>query len=224
MKKTILAVVVFIYSIINVQAQLSRDLIAFRELDVTDKIQVNLIPSNSDKIIIEGELANQMELTQVDDVLRLKMTGSYILQGNKVNVTLYSTKVSSIIARKGSVVHVRETELQQDSLYLSVNEGAELHARVHTNKLQALATTGARLNLEGEAREQNVNVAFGGNYLAKNLLSDDATVRINAGGRLEVNASETVDAQTRAGGTIDIYGNPKKKKDKRIAGGKINYL
>lgn len=204
--------------------QLSRELIKFRELDVTDKIRVTLIPSNEDRLIIEGELANQLELTQIDDVLRLKMTAGYNLQGQKVDVSLYTSHVSSVIARKGAVVTMDKGELALDSIYLSANEGARINMRIHTKEVEAWTTTGATIKLEGETKNQTINSAFGGFYEADNLLSDYAYVRTNAGGKCKINAGKSVDVQTRAGGVIDIYGNPTERKKSRIAGGKINFI
>lgn len=224
MKQLFLLFFLGISVVFQANAQLSRTLTAFRELDVTDKIRVRLIPGEEDKIVIEGENANQLELTQSGDVLRLKMTTSYIMQGNKVDVSLYTTKVSSIIARKGAQVSTDNQEIEVDSIYLSANEGARIDLRVHTDKLEAWTTAGASIVLEGEASDQAVNCTFGGHYEAKGLRSDNAYVRTNAGGRCEVNAGKSVDAQTRAGGVIDIYGNPAERKQRRLAGGKINFI
>lgn len=41
--------------------------------------------------------------------------------------------------------------------------------------------------------------------------------------RAEVSATESVDAKTRAGGNITVYGNPADKKTKKIAGGNISF-
>jgi len=206
------------------QAQLSITLTAFRELDVTDKIRVRLLSGEQDKIVIEGEYAGQLELIQTDDVLRLKMTTSAIMQGNKVDVSLYTTNLSSIIARKGAQVNTDDHELEADSIYLSANEGARIAIRVHAGSLEAWSTAGGSITLEGEVQEQTVNCTFGGQYEAKDLLSDYAYIRTNAGGKCQVNVGKTVDAQTRAGGIIDIYGNPSERKQKRLAGGKINFI
>lgn len=208
----------------SVFGQLSRDLDAFRQLDVTDKINVKIIPSTTDKIVIEGELANQLELTQVNDELRLKMTGSYILQGDKVSATLYSSKVSSIIARKGAQVNNANTELKLDSIYLSANEGAGINLSIRANEVKAWITTGGTITLQGESTKQDINVALGGGYLATDLISLEAIARVSAGGKIQVNVSKSIDVQTRAGGLVDVYGNPKDRKQRKLAGGKINYL
>lgn len=222
--KKIYAIALFLLATTTAFGQLSRELNAFKELEVTDKINVKIVASTTDKIIIEGELANQLELTQVNDILRLTMTGSYIMQGDKVSVTLYSSRVSSIIAKKGAQVSNPKLELNSDTLYLSAIEGGEIDITVNSKDLKALVTTGGSIFIQGNTILQDVNVALGGSYLGRYLVSNTAVARVSGGGKIQVNATKSVDVQTRAGGVVDIYGNPKEKKEKKYVGGKINYL
>jgi hypothetical protein len=46
-------------------------------------------------------------------------------------------------------------------------------------------------------------------------------VTVNAGGEAEIYATDFVDAKTRAGGSILIYGKTKQINEKRVAGGSI---
>lgn len=222
--KKIYTIALLLMVVNTVFGQLSRDLDAFRQLEVTDKINVVIIPNTFDKIIIEGELANQLELTQVSDVLRLKMTGSYIMQGNKVEVTLYSSKVSSIIARKGAKIIQDKGRIKDSSISLSANEGGRIEVDVQAVTVKAAATAGGYIEVKGTGISQDIDVAFGGNYFAKNLKSESAIVNVSGGGRAVVNVSKKIDAETRAGGFIEVYGNPKDRKQRKLAGGKINYL
>lgn len=221
--KKICAVALFLFGVSSAFGQLSRELNGFKKLDVTDKINVIIVPSTVDKIVIEGELANQMELIQVENELRLKMTGSYIMQGSKVKATLYSTSLSSIVARKGAQVITSNGELKASSVYLSANEGAFIDIVIDAKDVVALVTTGGSIELEGKALKQDIDVALGGSYFAKDLLSEEAIAKVSAGGRIQVNVSKSIDAQTRAGGVIDVFGNPKDRKQRKLAG-KINYL
>ena len=63
----------------------------------------------------------------------------------------------------------------------------------------------------------NSGAAFNG----KDLESETATVTANAGGEVEIFASKTINAKTRAGGNIAVYGSPKFKNTKNVIGGEI---
>lgn len=222
--KKYFAIALFLISVNSVFGQLSRELNNFKKLDITDKINVNVVFSDVNKIIIEGSLANQMELIQVEDEVRLKMTGSYIMQGAKVQATVYTTELSSIVARKGAQVKAIKDVFKADSIYLSANEGAFIEAVVKVSDIVALVTTGASIELSGNANSQDVDVALGGAYFAKDLITEKAVTKVSGGGKIQINVSKSIDAQTRAGGIIDVYGNPQERKQRKFAGGKINYF
>ncbi|MBE8721260.1 head GIN domain-containing protein [Sphingobacterium pedocola] len=205
-------------------SQLSRSIGAIRQLDVTDKINVILIPNDKNEVVITGELANQVEVIETNGTLRIKMTSGYLLKGDQAEVTVYTPTLNTIAVRKGAHVQMEHGEIQTDSLVLTANEGAKLNLVVRVDFLESYSTSGSTIDLSGEATKQEANIAFGGTYIAKDLHSDDAYARVNAGGRCEINAKQSVDVQTRAGGVIDIYGNPAERKQRKLAGGKINFL
>ena len=59
--------------------------------------------------------------------------------------------------------------------------------------------------------------------LRKRFRSETVTITANAGGFAEVNASKILNATTRAGGNIDVYGSPKDRNTKNVLGGKITF-
>lgn len=224
MYRIVFAVALIVLTVQAGFSQLTRGIGAVRELDVTDKINVILVPSDNNEVMITGALANQVEISEVNEVLRIKMTSGYIMKGDQTEVTVYTPTLRSISVRKGAHVHMEKDEIHIDSLLLTANEGAKLNLIVHVNHLESYSTAGSTTDLSGEAKKQEANVAFGGKYIAKDLISEHAYARVNAGGNCEIHAKQSVDVQTRAGGVINIYGNPAERKQKKLAGGKINFL
>ncbi|HMR20248.1 MAG TPA: DUF2807 domain-containing protein, partial [Sphingobacterium sp.] len=194
MKKTIWIWCVFVLASVSpVQSQQIRPLAAFTELEVTDKINVKLVASDSNYLEINGNLADKFELVQQDNSLRFKMALGYQLQGVDVYITLYHSSLAHIVARKGAVVYNENNTLSRDSLSLSAHEGAKIALRVQADRLGVFSGTGATVQLLGKARSQYANIALGGFYYAKELLSDHATVVVHAGGRGEVHVAATAD-------------------------------
>jgi hypothetical protein len=64
-------------------------------------------------------------------------------------------------------------------------------------------------------------VNSGGDFLAEKFHTNQTSITVNAGGNSEVFATEFVEAKVRAGGTIIIYGKPKKINKNIVAGGSI---
>ncbi|MCK5402070.1 MAG: DUF2807 domain-containing protein, partial [Flavobacteriaceae bacterium] len=74
------------------------------------------------------------------------------------------------------------------------------------------------------ATKQTVSLNTGGVYKGKNLQTENTTVKIKAAGDAEVNASEFVEVNIRAGGDVFVYGDPKTIKESRVFGGRVKRM
>lgn len=204
-------------------AQIHQTIPEINHLEATDRIWVSLVPSDSNKITIEGELADKVEMVISGSSLRLKMKAGYLMKGNQARVVVYSPSVTQLVARKGAELYVEQKELQGDSLNISSYEGAKIRAKIASNAVNVVLATGASVDLLGTCSSVIVNSTAGGSFFGKDLKAESAYVRLNAGGKAEVHATESADVETRAGGVIDVYGKPTNTKHRKIAGGKINF-
>lgn len=224
MKKILILALTFTISIPFGFSQITKVLDIAHELEVTDKLQVTVVPSDSNKIVITGELANQVEIIQKDKQLRLKMAAGYLLKGGDVFVRVYSPELNSFAVQKGAVIQTEGAFIAADSLTIVANEGGAVDLQIKTNKLKVNGTTGAKVELNGSVDVQDINLTFGASYYAKDLVGKQAFVIINGGGKADVHAAISADVRTRAGGTVNVYGNPSERKQKRLAGGSINFI
>lgn len=225
MKNTIWTLLFGILIGINhVQAQQNRPLSTFTHLEVTDKINVKIIPSDRNYLEVHGDLADKFELVQQGESLRFKMALGYQLQGGDMQVTLYHTDLWHLSARKGAVISNENQTLDADSIYLSASEGSSIGLSIQTQRLGIHSTTGGTIQLVGKTQNQTASISLGGLYYAKPLTSRIAGLTVTGGGRAEINVNDTADLQTRAGGIIEVYGNPRNTKERKFAGGKINYV
>lgn len=220
MKNIILATSAFLISQFSL-AQ-SKEIGAFTNLKVFDKIPVELVSSDSYKVDITGTMAEDVEFVNSGNELRIRMKPTKLLQGDDVKILLYYQNINDIQASQGARITSADL-VKSPKLALTSNEGSNIDLNVKTNVIEGKVNTGGMLKLSGTADSQSVVVNTGGKYDGKSMQTDITSITTNAGGQASVNANESVDATTRAGGIIDIYGNPKSKNDKKIAGGKIRY-
>ncbi len=202
-------------------AQLSRDVGEFSSLKVYDKITVVIIPSNENKVESSSDDAS-VETVNKNGELKIRMSPAKILQGNQVSVKVYYRNLNDIQASQGSSVSSSET-WKANMVSLTANEGSKVNVGVDTGKLTVKTNSGGEIVVTGTADYQDIVVNSGGKFYGQNLDSKNATITANAGGIAEVYATESVDAKTRAGGTIDVYGDPNDRKYKNVIGGKINF-
>ena len=202
-------------------AQSARNVGDFSSLKVYDKISVVLIHSTENKVETDRENAD-LETVNKNGELKIRMAPAKILQGNQVSVKVFYKNLNDIQASQGSVISA-EGEVESKMLSLTSNEGSSINIAVNSKTLNAKLNSGGEITVTGNAGHQEILVNSGAKFLGKNIESESASVTTNAGGFAEVNVTDSVNATTRAGGVIDIYGDPNDRKVKNVIGGKINF-
>jgi hypothetical protein len=219
MKKIILVVFVLLTQLNYGQTTIN--LGDFDELKVFDQLNVTLIPSNENKIVVTGTNQGNVETVNRNGLLKIRISLTKILEDNKdIKVTLYFKNIELIDANEGSMVSCKDT-FKQISMVLSAQEGARIEAELDVDKALIKAYSGGIISLMGKAVNQKVSIFTGGILKAKDLVTSQTTINISAGGNAEINATKFVDAKVNAGGNIYIYGKPKQIKQQELAGGKI---
>ena len=202
-------------------AQSTRNVGDFSSLKVYNKINVTLIGSNESKVETE-ENDPDIETVNKNGELKIKLSPAKILSGDQVSVKVFYEKLNDIQASQGSSISSSE-ELDANMLSLTSNEGSKVNLNLDVSKLNIKTNSGGEIKISGTVDNQDVVVNSGGKYFGKEVKSQNTKVTANAGGVAEVNVSESVNATTRAGGIIEIYGDPADRKVKNIIGGKINF-
>jgi hypothetical protein len=201
-------------------AQTTIDPKDFDDLKVFDKLNVTLIASNENKVLITGTNQSDVEVVNKNGLLKIRMPLTKTMSGDAIKVTLYFKKIQSIDANEGSTVTCADT-FKQTNLDLSTQEGASITVVLDVDKTSIKAYSGGIINLSGKAITQSVSINSGGILKASNLETSQTTVNVSAGGNAEVKATTLVDAKVKAGGSITIYGKPKQIKQETFMGGSI---
>ncbi|MDR2222735.1 MAG: DUF2807 domain-containing protein [Flavobacteriaceae bacterium] len=221
MKKILLFIAVSMSSISF--AQNTKEVGEFSKLNVYDKIELTLKQGKEFKIELEGANSNDVQIVNKNGRLKVKMSVSNSLQGGDVKAILYYNTLDEIIAEEGAKITSKE-QIKSNLLAISAKTGGNVELKVDADKLTIKSYTGGTVNLTGKANVQDILSSAGGFIRNAELSSKQTMVTVNAGGSAEIKASELVDAKTRAGGYIRIYGKPKTINQKTIAGGSITQV
>ena len=217
-KKLVIIAFVFLSQITN--AQVTRNLGDFDEVKVFDKINVKLIESSENKIVVTGARADEVETVNKNGELKIRMPFPQLLSGDDIIVKLYFKNLESIAVSEGSYVSSEE-DFKQTSLDLNAKSGGEIKLEIDVDKVNIKANAGGIVTLSGKAKNQDVVITSGGILNAKDLETSQTTISVAAGGKSEIHASTLVDAKVRAGGSIFIYGKPKQINKEVFIGGTI---
>lgn len=218
MKKLVIIAFVLLSQLTN--AQVSRNLGDFDEVKVFDKINVKLIFSSENKVVITGDRADEVETVNKNGELKIRMPFPQLLSGNNIVVKLYFKNIESISASEGSYVS-SETDFEQTILNLNSKSGAEINININVDKVNVKANAGGIIELSGKATNQDVVITSGGILKAKDLHTTQTSISVSAGGNAEIQATTLVDAKVKAGGAVYIYGKPKQINKEVFIGGTI---
>jgi hypothetical protein len=193
----------------------------FDQLKVFDQLNVTLIPSNENKVVVSGNNESNFETVNKNGVLKLRMKLTKILSGSDIKVSLYFKNIKSIDANEGSIVSSNSI-FKQTTMDLSSQEGAMIEVDLDVESTTVKLNSGGIINISGKAITQKATITSGGIFNAKYLKTSQTSISISAGGSADVNASTLVDAKVKFGGNIRIYGKPKEIKQETFAGGTIS--
>ena len=214
-----------IYSLLLISsitfAQSERFIGDFNKVTSFDKIDVVLISGTENKVILKGTNSAEVELINNNGELKIRMPLTKILSGEDVSATVYYKKLNVLEANEGSRISC-DTEIKTIGFDIITKEGAEIVLNnLVADKLKVRCGAGSIVTIKGTVKNQDILANSGAKYDGQDCTTQQTTVTVNAGGIANVNVSDIVDAKTRAGGTITIYGNPKQINQKSVAGGKI---
>lgn len=197
-----------------------RKLGSFDKVKATKGINVTLVEGSTEQAEV------QIENGSLDDVitevknkkLTIKMK-TKLYKGVAVQVYVSYTQIREIDAGSGAEIDGNNVIIA-DKLKISAGTESVVKLDIDVNALEADVSAG-RMELAGEAVSQVVSVSTG-KYLSYDLVSDEAIVKSNTGGRAEVNVTQKLTATAGTGGTVNYKGDPAKVEQKTSMGGKVN--
>ena len=195
----------------------------FHKVTAFDQIEVQLIPSEENKVILSGTNADQAEVVNRNGELKLRMPLTKLLKGNTIHAKVYYTDLDAVEANEGSQIS-SEAVFKGMDFNIIAKEGAKIDIHLEVSKLNTKILSGGIVVIEGTAKNQEIIISTGGMYEGKELTTEQTVISINAGGEATVFATELVDAKVRVGGDILIYGKPKQVNQKTVAGGHIEIV
>jgi hypothetical protein len=204
-------------------AQTEKKVGDFHKVTAFDQITVELIASEENRVELTGTNSEEIEVVNNNGELKLRMPLTKLLKGNQVKAKVYYTDLDAVEANEGSQIS-NEASIQSTNFDIIAKEGAKIDISLDVAKATVKITSGGIVKTAGTAKNQDVVVSAGAIYEGKDLVTEQTSISINAGGEAAVFATQLVDAKARAGGEIMIYGNPTQVNKKTFAGGRIKII
>lgn len=205
-------------------AQTEKNVGDFTKVTAFDQIDITLIPSTENKVKLIGKNYNEVELVNKNGELKIRMPLTKMLSGETISATVYYTKLEAVEANEGSRIGAKDA-ISALNFDIICKEGSEIKlTNLQADRLQVRVSQGSIVTVIGTVKNQDILSNSGGKYDGQDCKTQQTVVTVNAGGMANVYTTDLVDAKTRAGGDITIYGKPKQIKEKKIAGGTIEQV
>jgi len=224
MKKVILIAALMVSFGSLAQEKTTKDIEKFTEIKVFDRIEAILIKSDKNQVVLTGEDQGDANVENKKGLLKIKMDFENSIDGGDVEAMVYYTEELTLIdANEGAEISSEGT-FKASEARIAVQEGGKVTMKVDIENLFVKSTSGSAVTLTGNATNQEVVANAGGKVYNSKLDSETTKVTVNAGGSAEIKAATLADAKVRAGGVIEIHGNPKKIERDKVFGGKIKVI
>jgi len=216
-----LSLLFFLFAgLMSAQEYIEKNLGDFKELKVFDLLNVEMIASSENKVIVKGQEPRDVQFINKNGTLKIRMNTENVFNGEQTFISLFYKSVEVIDANEGAKVLIK-SPIDQYEIDLKAQEGAEIEAQIEVSYASIKAVTGGIITTKGKASNQDVNLRTGAVYNGKNLETEFSDVRLQAGGEVYVNCKERLEIIIKAGGDVFIYGNPWLVDEKRILGGRV---
>ena len=223
MKKTIVTLLFILPTLLLAQGIIDKEVGAFNEIKVFDLIEVNLIQSDENKILIKGHNVEDIRWNNNNGTLKLRMKLDKKFQGEDTVIEVFHSDLDVIDANEGSRIVCNEL-VKKSRIELKAQEGAKIRIGMDVDHAEIRAVSGGIVEASGLAMNQNVVLNTGGIFQGQDLRTSNTNIKISAGGEAEVYASDMVDIDLKAGGDVTVHGNPKEVYKKTFVGGNIHIV
>ena len=204
-------------------AQTERKIGDFQKLSVYDGINVELIKSETNRVEITGKNTAYIVVKNKNGDLKIRLSVERRFSGNRTKVSVFYKSLYSIISHEGANVFSKDT-INQADLNLKANSGSRQNMIVKLNTLQATATAGAKINIKGLAKYQELSATTGAEIMVSKVENEEANVVSTTGALIDVSTTKDLKVNSKIGGIINVHTKTDKITEKISVGGAVNYL
>ena len=182
----------------------------FQGLKVFSNLDVELIPSDVNKVVAFGKNSDFVVLSLKGEILKMKVSGGSLLTPGKTKIKVYhSLPLDQIYVYQGSHL-TSNTRLTQTSLTLEAKNNAVVDLEIQADRLDTKASFGGRVFLKGKVTNHEVSIVSSGVCEAEQLLTEQTKIKTYGGAYSYVFATSLIDADLY-GGVLRVSGSPSKR-------------
>jgi hypothetical protein len=218
--------------------KVDRKLSGFSEIKVGGPFEVHITQGSDESIKYEApkELADRMMVEIDGNTLKIRNKhdnwgwGYNSWYGDKsvwrhvtkkIVVYLVAKEPTSIVV-SGSGAAIFEEGITAKHLSLRMSGSGRIVGKIDVKKLTSHISGSGEIKLSGNAETSTVRVAGSGKFASRNLTTVNSAALVSGSGRVEVNASDKVDATVHGSGGVSYTGTAKIINSTKSGSGEIS--
>lgn len=138
-------------------------------------------------------------------------------------IHLSADHINEIQVNSGAEVYSENT-FSSERLVLSVSSGAHAKMDLRVGDLTCESSSGAGMELRGEANTLSASSSSGGGISAYELKAKECIAKASSGADIKLNVSASFDGSATSGGNIKFKGNPEKIHKNNNSGGSVRQV
>tara|TARA_B100000989_G_scaffold280296_1_gene243628 strand:+ start:510 stop:1196 length:687 start_codon:yes stop_codon:yes gene_type:complete len=193
---------------------------SFTGIKTYSNIEVNLIPSDVNKIIATGSSSDLIVVSIKKGNLKIRISRGDIFNQEATKIDLYfNNTLNSIKAYQGSTIK-SSLRLDQTKLILFASTNSKIDLNVNLQRLDTTVGLGGKIHLSGKVVNHELYFHSGGICEAENLKTEQTNIKGTLGGYAYIKASTLLNANI-VSGVLRVFGKPNKTITNKKLGGKI---
>jgi len=172
MKNTLTLFAILLASVVTGQNTIEKTIGEFQKLKVYDLIEVQLVKSKENKVVISGHNADDVVVINKNGKLKIRMKLEESFDGKNTTVTLYYTNIDVLDANEGAII-TSKNKIKQFEIELKAQEGARINVNLKVKVASIKSVTGGVIETVGKALKQDILINTGGVYKGKELKTEN---------------------------------------------------
>ena len=194
----------------------------FSKIKVQEGLDLVLTQSESTSVRVQAdENLQDLIITEIKDGLLHIHTEKQIGKAASRKVLVHVTDINSIESSSGSDVSSTNT-INSTNIVLNASSGSFQKLKIKTSKTSCNTSSGAEINLSGTTKLFEGNASSGSSIDADHLEAITCITEASSGAEIEVNCSESINANASSGAEIEYAGKPTEVSKSKSSGGSVS--
>lgn len=208
-------------NVVSKKRKISND---FVRISASRGLDVYITKSKNISLEVEAdENLHELIETEVKNGTLYITATKNIRMASAKKIHLSADNINEIQVNSGAEVYSENT-FSSERLVLSVSSGAHAKMDLKVGDLTCDSSSGAGMELRGEANTLSASSSSGGDIAAYELKAKECTAKASSGANIKLNVSYRFDGSASSGGNIKFKGNPEIIDKNNNSGGSVRQV